>query len=198
MNHVKHKRRQYVVDPGFQYGMIFRISFVTVLIMAMSLFLLAIVYQMYANIYVDISISQPMPFEMPASTAEKIQQEEEILSLLWPVLAVSLVGTLIITFTFGLILSHRMAGPVRRIREHLRQIGQGDLTGRLKLRPRDSFQELADDLNMLREELRAKVSEGKRICAGEPGAEKHQDQVNRLALMLSDFKTEAEPSKPRV
>ncbi|HJO55219.1 MAG TPA: hypothetical protein QF423_00925, partial [Candidatus Scalindua sp.] len=35
-----------------------------------------------------------------------------LLDLLWSVLAICLVGTIVFTFFFSLIVSHRMAGPV--------------------------------------------------------------------------------------
>jgi len=54
---------------------------------------------------------------------------------------------------FGVMLTHRIYGPVVQIRGHLLKMNNGDYSGRIKLRQDDDFQDLADDLNSLTESL---------------------------------------------
>lgn len=47
------------------------------------------------------------------------------------------------------IFTHRSAGPVHRVRAHIRRATEGDLSCDVSLRKKDHFKELADDFNQM-------------------------------------------------
>jgi methyl-accepting chemotaxis protein len=53
--------------------------------------------------------------------------------------------------------SHRVAGPLVRIRKGLRQLTDGDFNVRVTLRKGDALTEIADDINRLAESLRSRL-----------------------------------------
>ena len=54
----------------------------------------------------------------------------------------------------GVLLTHRVAGPLVRIQAALEQMSKGDYQVQLTLRPGDSLSELADHVNQLAAILR--------------------------------------------
>jgi len=53
--------------------------------------------------------------------------------------------------------THTIAGPVYRMEKVVRNIGEGDLTHFIKLRPKDELKDLADAMNEMTMGLRNKV-----------------------------------------
>jgi len=152
----KHKRRRLIVDPGFQYAFIRKICLMAAIMVGMSLAFLALVHLLYGDI--QLQLIQPDPF----STAEGIDtaaQQPRLLNLLWPVMLICLVATLAVTFFFGLLLSHRMAGPIFRMRRTMNEMAAGDLRGQIHLRPKDEFTSLAESINDLRADWRRSIME---------------------------------------
>lgn len=60
----------------------------------------------------------------------------------------------------GLILSHRVAGPIHRIRSHFRGISEGAELSPIRLRKGDFFPEVAEAFNQQVESLRGKGQMG--------------------------------------
>ncbi|MGC8766988.1 MAG: hypothetical protein ACP5PT_02825 [Brevinematia bacterium] len=72
-----------------------------------------------------------------------------LLELYWkPIVVLSLLQIVLITI-FGLFFSHRIAGPVHRIKKELRQIANGELpvTHEIKLRKSDFLLDIAKEIN---------------------------------------------------
>lgn len=63
--------------------------------------------------------------------------------------------TMLGCFSFGmwLMLSHRLFGPTVPIRRHIARLRAGDYGSRIKLRKRDEFKIIAEELNLLAETL---------------------------------------------
>ncbi len=72
---------------------------------------------------------------------------------LWP--AVILLAALLVVHT--IIFSHRIAGPLERIRGELKKIGDGNLTVHVKVRKHDYLHEQVGSVNEMVEALRDKV-----------------------------------------
>ena len=70
-----------------------------------------------------------------------------IIALLWAVVMICLA-------LLGILLSHRIAGPVHRMRVHMQKVAEGGVIEELKLRKDDHFMDLADDYNKVLERLR--------------------------------------------
>ncbi|HMZ60140.1 MAG TPA: hypothetical protein PL048_15295, partial [Leptospiraceae bacterium] len=63
-----------------------------------------------------------------------------------PVLAVSFLNLIVIT-VFGIFFSHRMAGPIHRIRNTLAEFNEKHSADPITLRKKDFFQDLASLIN---------------------------------------------------
>jgi len=183
------KRRTYIVDPEFQYRLIRKISVIAILIIVMSLSFLVIVHQLYGDI--EIKIAQPDPFEI-SGIVTTLPEQASLLRLLWPVMLICVFVTLSLTFVFGVIISHRMAGPVYRIRKTLGEMAQGNLSGQIQLRKKDEFKSLCQDINNLKTQWGLKIKELREICQElENGDEKiEKKHLSRLNKILSTFKIE--------
>ena len=75
-------------------------------------------------------------------------------SSVWPPLIV----VIVILGVLSIFVSHKIAGPVYRLKRSLEQITAGDLALRVHLRKGDDLQDLADQLNLLTAEMQQFVS----------------------------------------
>ena len=183
------RRRTYLLDPEFQYGLIRRMSIVAVLIILMSLAFLVAVNHFYGN--VQIKVAQPDPFGLTGSVVS-LPARVSLIKLLWPVMAICVAATLAVTFFCGIIISHRMAGPIYRIRVRLNQMVEGDLRDEIHLRRKDEFKPLAEAVNILMKSWRLQIVELKGLCGRlEIGDQDDQKrQLERINHILASFKTE--------
>ena len=187
MTHEMYKRRLYLVDPEFQYGLIRKISIIAVLIIVMSLFFLAIVHQLYGD--VQIEVVQPDPFAVSGSVTT-LPAQATLLKLIWPVLLICVVVALVFTFFYGVVISHRMAGPIYRIRKVLDQMAQGDLSAQIQLRRKDDFNALAASINSLIKSWRLQIEELKKLGRDMETADGQIqiENLNRFNEILATFK----------
>jgi len=192
MGKKKYKRRQYIVDSRFQYSLISKFAILSASIVIGSLSFLVLAYYMYGDI--QVSIEQPMPFGLSDSFMDDGDQATyTLMNLLWPVLAICLVGTIIFTFFFSLFVSHRMAGPVFRMRNLLSEMAKGDVSRPVSnLRKKDEFKHLFADINEVKEYMRLQIKELQLACRelGEDGTQ--DQQLKRIKKIASSFKTEIE------
>lgn len=61
--------------------------------------------------------------------------------------------------------SHRIAGPVYRIGLEAARLAQGDLSGKIKFRPKDNLADMADMLNNVASQYRGRISAVKEYLA---------------------------------
>ena len=151
-----HKRRQFIVDPPFQYRLIRRIMGLAILMIAMSIAFLVLVYALYGDI--QFQLAQPDPFA-PGGEMGSLVVQKGLLGLLWPILAVCLGAAVLVTLFFGVLISHRMAGPVFRIRRVLKEMQGGELRGDIHLRKKDDFKPLAASINEVKRSWRETVKD---------------------------------------
>lgn len=92
---------------------------------------------------------------VPSMQAKLEAQDRDLQRLL----AVS--STLLIACVMAgvVILTHRSAGPVRRVQNHMRRVAEGDLAHSVTLRNRDHFKSLADEFNVMMRALRKRTQE---------------------------------------
>jgi methyl-accepting chemotaxis protein len=60
-------------------------------------------------------------------------------------------------FIFAILISHRIAGPIHRIKSVIRDIGDGKLDVPIYLRKNDELHDLAEELNKMQENLKARL-----------------------------------------
>ncbi len=192
MSRVTYKRRKYIVDTRFQYSLMSKFAILTAFVVIGSLSFLVLVYYKYGD--VQVSIMQPIPFGQADSLVDnEAMKTYTLVDLLWPVLSICLVGTIIFTFIFSVIVSHRMAGPVYRMRQLLKEMAQGDLRRSvIHLRKKDEFKHLYADINNVKECWRLQIQELQSACR-ELGEDRFQElPLNRIKEIASSFKTEIE------
>lgn len=115
--------------------------------------------------------------------------------LLLPVIAAGSAVSLVVGVVLALFLPQKIAGPIYRIEQGLREISVGDLTTTIKLRDDDTLQDLAETVNQTTAALRERVHEAKVGCleleqaieAGdlEKTAELFQQQKESLAKLIT-------------
>lgn len=181
-----YKRRQYIVDPDFQYTFIKRIFIFCILMILMSISFLCLVDVLYGDI--QFQLFQPDPFDF-SENVDTLSGQTTILNLIWPVLGVCLGAALVVTFFFGVLLSHRMAGPIFRIRRILSEMAEGDLRGEVRLRKKDDFKSLAESINGVKKSWRKHIARMQQICAAaasDDGTRKNQ-HIKALQDILNGF-----------
>lgn len=83
---------------------------------------------------------------VPYPLEDRIVAAEQVLALgqvFWPAIAALIVASAV----FSIYLTHRLAGPLYRLEQSARELIQGNLSLRIRLRERDELQELAGLLN---------------------------------------------------
>lgn len=133
-----YKRRKFLIDRSFQLKY-------TMLVIFMLL--------MYTVLFVGfLFIPQILPFVFNSPMTEQVQAAEILLIYhknVWPAvfIVIPLFGF------FSIFITHKVAGPVYRLRQKLEQMAAWQPSIKLTLRKGDDLKELADCVNNLAEEL---------------------------------------------
>ena len=134
-----YKRRQWIVNPSFQY------RFIGIMLLVLLLLTVGALGSLYLAIWVTLrtfEISNE-PLAVAQLTTAGLVMTAELL-LIVPVIV-----------WIGIRLTHKVAGPLVRINAVLQQMASGDFNVHLKLRKGDSLIELAEAINVLAEALRS-------------------------------------------
>jgi hypothetical protein len=161
MDRKSYKRRQYIVDPDFQYSIIRKTGILIGLMVVMSLCFLTLIYYLYGD--VRLALVQPDPFS--ASVVDGLAGQRSLIHLLWPVMVVCIAITVIITFVLGILFSHRMAGPIFRMKSVLSEMADGELRGQDQLRKKDDFKSLMDAINRVKKGWNISIGELFHLCS---------------------------------
>jgi len=73
----------------------------------------------------------------------------EYQKVIFNVFAITTVFTFVLLSIGGLILSHRVAGPMYKFLNHMQQVAQGEAPKPLSFREHDYFQELVEPYNII-------------------------------------------------
>ncbi len=92
--------------------------------------------------------------------AEQIGIPEYIAQNILPVIGkinvILLIGVpplFLILILWGIVLSHRLAGPMERLERDVKKISEGDYSKRIKVRKSDDIKPLVDALNILLDKM---------------------------------------------
>ncbi len=133
----------FLINPVYQLKYVFWISTTGLAL----IFVNAAVFYFYVrenySILVDLS---------PMTAEAKAQLYQELHEILLKLSAGSLVF-LFLVVVFGVILSHRTAGPMFHFKRIFASIEQGDLNARVRLRPKDDFQDVAQKFNAMMDSI---------------------------------------------
>lgn len=167
---MKNRRKQLVVNKGFQSRMVAAVSWPIVLAIGfMALALGVVCGQMNAE-------AQALGIPTPSI----------------PMTAVSVGCLVLVCVGFVLFMalrtSHRLIGPVRRMRETLDQVRGGEYGLRIHVRRGDYLNDLADGINLLLESIEEKLPEL------DQADRVFRSQEERVEVAPSESREEAEPS----
>ena len=177
---MKWRRRQYLIDQKFQW------RFVGRLIIPLILGVVIITLVDYYFIWSFFTSPIAGRYENMELTSLKI-----ITYILFYALCIFIPIAVII----GIIVSHRVAGPLFQIEGVLKSIGEGDLTSRVSLRQKDELKDLAMCINKMVTELSDKISDVKtnikfleeKLLLLEGEAEKNFPNINKLKEEIKAF-----------
>jgi nitrogen fixation/metabolism regulation signal transduction histidine kinase len=85
---------------------------------------------------------------------KKMSQTDIIL----PALAISEAVMIVVTALFALFYSHRIAGPVYRLKKAMEEVSQGNMDIQVKIRKNDEFHDLAENFNAMLKNVKEKPS----------------------------------------
>lgn len=137
------KRRNYFIEKKFQTKYVL----LTMLMLLTYTFLFVVI--IFAPYMLTLYFDYPL--------AEKADAARVILLLhgtIWPWIG----GVILFFGAISIFVSHKVAGPLFRLKKSLTQITQGNLNVAVKLRKWDDLKDLADHVNTLTEELRTFVT----------------------------------------
>ena len=130
-------RKQYLVDRGYQLRFVTRV-FIVVLAVAVVSSLIA-TGLLWTNMY-----------------NPELDQQTLLIACLISVATILLIELLLaipIVFFLGVRQSHRIVGPMNRLKRTLEAIGTGDFSQRISVRHGDALEDLAKSINQMAEKL---------------------------------------------
>ncbi|HNY50766.1 MAG TPA: methyl-accepting chemotaxis protein [Smithella sp.] len=133
------KRRNYFIEKKFQAKYIL----LTILLLLFYTFIFVVL--IFSPYIYTLYFDYPLAEKAEASRAMLLLH-----STIWPKL-----GLIIVVFSIASIfITHKVAGPVYRLKRSIAQVTQGDLSVVIKLRKGDDLKELAEHINLLIENMR--------------------------------------------
>jgi methyl-accepting chemotaxis protein len=138
----KYKRRQYFIDKQLQTKYIV----LTILLLVIYTFLFVVI----------LIFPYIVPLTLEAPLEEQAEAARMLLTLhksIWPALGL----VMLIMSSASIFITHKIAGPVYRFRKVLAEVSDGNLDISIKLRDKDDLKDLADDFNLVINDLRGVV-----------------------------------------
>ena len=132
-----YKRKQYLVDRGYQLRFVTRVFFVV--------FAVAVVSSLVTSALLWKNMYRP-----------ELEPHTTLIAALVAVattLLVELIVAIPIVLFLGIRQSHRIVGPMNRLKLVLEAIGNGDFSQRITLRQGDALEDLAKTINQMAERL---------------------------------------------
>lgn len=138
------RRKKYFIKPGFQS----RLTAIFILIVIIVANIVgALVYGFSVEKLENNLVEEA---KLPVDSKQLGQ------ALLPGVIIAELISIFVVAF-ICIFVTHTIAGPVYRMEKVVRNIGEGDLTHFIKLRPKDELKDLADAMNEMTMGLRNKI-----------------------------------------
>ncbi len=172
------KRRQFWVEKSFQNRIIWRF----VLVVIGSIFFSQIITVGFIKLkeILDPASQNLIYFSNTVET----MAFSRVAEILWlPMLLSTLLGILLVLI-FGLLYSHRIAGPLFNLKRMMRRVGEGDLKASMKIRKNDEFHDVEEVFNQMVEALHHRVRDIKtalRESSG-PGKKKIEQVLKEIQL----------------
>ncbi|MGR3179098.1 MAG: hypothetical protein ACUZ8E_13685 [Candidatus Anammoxibacter sp.] len=191
MSQKKVKRRKYIVDHDFQYGLIRKMAMLSLSIFLGSVGVFVLIYCISDQFQGEV-IAQPDPFSLYVDiTLMDSPKIASLLAQIWPYILASTFVVTIVTFIFGVVISHRMAGPVFRMRKVLSNMADGDVSGNEeRFRGKDDYiKPLFKDIQSVKLRWQKSIGEMQQIC-DKLDDQNQQQFVDKFQKFIFSFKVD--------
>ena len=138
------KRRTYYIEKKFQ----------TKYILLTIFLLLTYTFAFIIIIFSPYILTLSLDFYSLSEKAEAARTLLLLHSKVWPGIG----GIILLFGALSIFITHKIAGPLYRLKKSLAMIVEGNLDVKVKLRKGDDLKDLAEHFNMLAEELRTFVN----------------------------------------
>jgi len=139
------KRRKYLIDKKFQLRYA-----------ANTLIFIMIAFFIFTAVFYQVG------FVPLLEKLKNVYPEARLFIILKGVyknLVIAFLFLLTVTFAFAVFRSHKIAGPLFRLKGHIHRMSNGDFLNRVKLRKKDELIVLADELNLLSRNISLLIEE---------------------------------------
>ena len=186
-------RRNYLSKKGMQGRLVAKIVAMVVASIVVSITVTSILYFKLSN----VEFKGDVPFYyIPEGTPQETVEVPTAFDVLLPGLLICGVIMIASTLFIGVLISHRIGGPITSLQRSIKEIAKGDLVTPIGIRQGDEFQDLAADLTEMIGKIRQpilKVQEEVVRLGVHPDLERFHDLKEglcRIAAELKYFKTE--------
>lgn len=141
----------FLINPKYQFKYIFWLGLtgISLVLLYSGLFY----FYMKENYAILVELS-------PMEDSAKQQLYRELNQIIMLLAGISFVFLLIVS-VLGVIMSHRTAGPLYHFKRIFNQIKDGDMNARVRLRPKDDFQDVAATFNSMVDAIVARQNQSK-------------------------------------
>ncbi len=143
----KNQRKVYLINPSFQLRVT---SYFIILAVINILVFYGCVYYFF-----DMFISKGAELGLPKNHALFLFMKEQLGQMTSVFIFTSLI-TVFIILVAGVIISHRIAGPMYRLNKDLKEMAKNQELKSLKFRKKDFFQEIPEAFNQVVESFKNK------------------------------------------
>ena len=135
----RYKRKIILINPRFQLKLSSYFAFLTVINIAVFYFCIRYFFQVFVDMGQEIGL--------PSNHVYFMFMEDQMLTMNIVFLVTSIV-TICLLMIFGVLISHKIAGPMYRFCNHLTDIAEGKKeSSEIKFRDNDFFPEVAECYN---------------------------------------------------
>ena len=133
-------RKTLLINPKFQLSLIAYLNFVSISIIA--IFYGAVTYFFWRLNQMGQAAGLPPTHVF----YEFLHDQRRVMN---GVFLITALVAFVVIFVSGLVLSHRIAGPIERLKSHLARVTDGETEAELTFRERDYFDDLPEPVNRL-------------------------------------------------
>lgn len=142
--HTDERRRIYLIDRKFQWEFIFGFVFILILFTAIVYIFSGVYY--YLKYQVGGAIFNDYLLIIRKGETLKVTN---VFKIMIPILSWTCGLFIVFICVYGLFFTHKISGPIYRVKKALELIGKGKLDFQMNLRKKDKFQELTNYVNNL-------------------------------------------------
>ena len=143
----KRKWKNILLAPSFQFRFGFKMAIAAII--AGSANILLFYHYMHENY--EIFIDSLLEAGMLSSQVVSLLYQE--FYYVFKIMILITLGFAIFCIILGVISSHRIIGPSVAFHRVFQQIREGNREARIKLRPKDEFQDIAEDFNKMMDQI---------------------------------------------